>query len=254
MEVVNKTIVITGAAQGLGLAMAKSLAGQKAKLALVDINKDRLQQAKSECLDVGATAVETYQVDVSKEDQVVKLFDQVQAAFGAVNGLINNAGIIRDGMLVKAKDGKITEKLSLEKWQQVVDVNLTGVFLCAREAAEKMILSKSEGVIINLSSISRAGNFGQTNYTASKAGVAAMTVSWAKELARHNIRVCAIAPGFIATEMTASMPEEAIKRVAQHVPLQRIGQPEEIAQTVDFIFANDYLTGRVIEIDGGARI
>lgn len=254
MEVSNKVIAITGAARGLGLAMAKNLAQQNAKLALVDVNDELLQTAKSACLELGAASVETYTTDVSNESQVIKLFDDIIAKFGTLNGLINNAGILRDGILVKAKEGKVVDKLALSDWQQVIDVNLTGVFLCAREAAEKMIESQSQGVMINLSSISRSGNFGQTNYVAAKAGVAAMTVTWAKELAKHNIRVCSIAPGFIATEMTASMPEEAIKRTENAIPLQRIGQADEIAETVSFIFKNDYITGRMIEIDGGARL
>ena len=135
------------------------------------------------------------------ERDVIAAFDRVVADFGRLDGSIANAGILRDGLLVKAKDGEVTGKLSLEQWQAVIDVNLTGVFLCGREAAERMIRGGSGGCIINISSLSRAGNFGQSNYSAAKAGVAALTVVWAKELARHQIRVNAIAPGFIKTEM-----------------------------------------------------
>jgi 3-oxoacyl-[acyl-carrier protein] reductase len=175
--------------------------------------------------------------------------------------LINNAGILRDGLMVKAKGDEIS-KLSMPQWQAVMDVNLSGVFLCAREASIQMIkqaqasgeASDCAGCIINISSISRAGNVGQSNYSAAKAGVAAMTVTWAKELARHNIRVAAIAPGFIETEMTKSMKPEALAKLAAGIPLQRMGRPDEIAHSAAFIFENDYYTGRIIECDGGLRL
>jgi 3-oxoacyl-[acyl-carrier protein] reductase len=128
------------------------------------------------------------------------------------------------------------------------------VFLCAREAAATMIRLGNEGVILNISSVSRAGNMGQSNYSAAKAGVASMTVTWAKELARHGIRCMAIAPGFISTDMVASMKPEALEKMAKQIPLGRLGTPEEIAATATFIFENDYLTGRVIETDGGIRL
>ncbi len=143
--------------------------------------------------------------------------------------------------------------VGLAEWQAVIDVNLTGVFLCGREAAAKFIELGSEGVIVNISSISRAGNMGQTNYSAAKAGVATLTVTWAKELARYGIRTAAIAPGFIATKMVASMKPESLAKMEAQIPLGRLGTPNEIAHTVAFIFENDYVTGRVFEIDGGIR-
>jgi 3-oxoacyl-[acyl-carrier protein] reductase len=178
----------------------------------------------------------------------------VVARFGRLDGVVVNAGILRDGLLVKAKDGEIVGKLSLEHWRAVIDVNLTGVFLCGREAAERMIRLGSGGCIINISSLSRAGNFGQSNYSAAKAGVAALTVVWAKELARYGIRVNAIAPGFIKTEMVASMKPEILEKMAAGIPAQRLGEPDEIAATVEFIFGNDYVNGRVIDVDGGQRL
>jgi 3-oxoacyl-[acyl-carrier protein] reductase len=170
-----------------------------------------------------------------------------------LDGLVNNAGILRDGLLVKVRDGEV-QTMSLAQWQAVIDVNLTGVFLCGREAAAWMVTERSAGVIINISSISQAGNLGQTNYSAAKAGVSAMTVTWAKELARYGIRVASIAPGFIETEMTGSMKPEALERVKQSVPLNRVGQPDNIAQAVTFILTNDYYSGRILEVDGGLRI
>jgi len=167
---------------------------------------------------------------------------------------VANAGILRDGLLVKAKDGNVTEKLAAGDWQAVIDVNLTGVFLCGREAAATMIATGSNGVIVNISSISRHGNFGQTNYSAAKAGVAAMTVVWARELARHGIRVNAIAPGFIATEILAAMPADVLDRARAGIPAGRLGTPAEVAATLGFIVGNDYVNGRVIEVDGGLRL
>jgi 3-oxoacyl-[acyl-carrier protein] reductase len=245
--------LITGAGRGLGAAMAKRLAVRGANLALVDLDEAGMAGIRDACRQLKVRA-ETYAANVARESDVVATFDRVVADFGRLDGSIANAGILRDGLLVKAKDGEVTGKLSLEQWQAVIDVNLTGVFLCGREAAERMIRLKSGGCIINISSLSRAGNFGQSNYSAAKAGVAALTVVWAKELARHEIRVNAIAPGFIKTEMVASMKPEILEKMAAQIPAQRLGEPDEIAATAEFIFANDYLNGRVLEIDGGQRL
>jgi 3-oxoacyl-[acyl-carrier protein] reductase len=233
--------------------MALGLAAKGAKFALLDVNADRLAQAVSPLESLGSEA-RAYPTNVADEASVEATFDQIVADFGALDGLINNAGILRDGMLLKVKDGEIVKKMSLAEWQAVIDVNLTGVFLCGREAAERMIKLGNGGVIINISSVSRAGNIGQTNYSAAKAGVAAMAVTWAKELARFGIRAMAIAPGFIGTEMIASMKPEALAKMSAQIPLGRVGEPDEIASTAAFIFENDYLTGRVIETDGGIRI
>ncbi|MCG6507462.1 SDR family NAD(P)-dependent oxidoreductase, partial [Vibrio parahaemolyticus] len=150
-------------------------------------------------------------MDVTNEAQVVKTFEDIVIDFGHVDGLINNAGILRDGLLVKVKDGQIS-KMSLEQFDTVMNVNVTGTFLCGREAAVKMIETKRKGVIINISSVARAGNIGQTNYSASKAAVATMATSWALELARYGIRAAAIAPGIVHTAMADQMKPEAIER------------------------------------------
>jgi len=144
--------------------------------------------------------------------------------------------------------------MSLQQWQSVIDVNLTGVFLCGREAAAKMIQTEMRGCIINISSVSRHGNMGQTNYSASKAGVESMAVVWAKELARYGIRAASIAPGFIGTEMVQSMKPEALEKIQSTLPLGTIGEPDQIACAVEFIFENDYISGRCIEVDGALRI
>jgi 3-oxoacyl-[acyl-carrier protein] reductase len=253
MNLQDKVIIITGGGQGLGLNMAIALAAKGAKLALVDLNQEKLDAGVEQCKQAGGDA-RAYLANIANEEEVIALFDSVVADFGTLNGVINNAGILRDGLLVKAKNGEVIKKMSLAEWQAVIDVNLTGVFLCGREAAERMINLGSKGVILNISSLSKAGNMGQTNYSAAKAGVAAMTVSWAKELARYGIRCAGIAPGFIATDMVASMKPEALEKMASGVPLRRLGQPEEIAHSAVFIFENDYYTGRIIETDGGIRI
>ena len=253
MDLENKTIVITGAARGLGAAMAKRLATHRPQLALVDLEADSVANTKSACEEAGAT-VKTYGADVSKEADVTALFEQIGQDYESLDGLINNAGITRDALLVKYKDGAVVSKMTLDQWQSVIDVNLTGTFLCGREAAQRMIETGSKGVIVNISSISRAGNMGQTNYAATKAGVQAMAVAWAKELARYGIRAAAIAPGFINTEMVASMKESARDKLTSGIPLRRMGEPDEIARTVEFIFQNDYISGRCFDIDGGLRL
>lgn len=253
MDLKDKVIVVTGGAQGLGRAMAVELAKKGAHLALVDLSQEKLDEAIALCKQAGGDA-RGYLANVAKEDDVVALFNQVVADFGSLHGVINNAGILRDGLLIKLKDGEIVKKMTLAEWQAVIDVNLTGVFLCGREAAEHMIKLGTKGVILNISSVSKAGNMGQTNYSAAKAGVAAMTVTWAKELARHGIRSMGIAPGFVATEMVASMKPEALEKMASTIPLHRLGTPQEIGHTAVYIFENDYLTGRIIEMDGGIRL
>ncbi|PKG58600.1 3-oxoacyl-ACP reductase [Shewanella sp. Choline-02u-19] len=252
MDLKDKVVVITGGAGGLGYAMAENFAAAGAKLALIDVDQEKLEKA---CANLGdTTEVQGYALDITDEEDVVAGFQFIKEDFGQVNVLINNAGILRDGLMVKAKDGQVTDRMSYEQFQSVINVNLTGTFLCGREAAAAMIETKQQGVIINISSVARAGNMGQSNYSASKAGVAAMSVGWAKELARHNIRSAAVAPGVIETEMTAAMKPEALERLEKMVPVGRLGQAEEIASTVRFIIENDYVNGRVFEIDGGIRL
>ena len=253
MKVKGSVIAITGGGRGLGFAMANSLARQGADIALIDVNEDDLSAGAKALEEYGITA-KSYCCNVCDESEVEATFNQIVSDFGQLDVLINNAGILRDGMLLKVKDGKVTQKMSLEQFNSVINVNLTGSFLCGREAAAKMVETNQPGVIINIASISRAGNIGQTNYTASKAGVAGMTVTWAKELARYGIRVGAIAPGVVMTEMVGQMKLEALERMKSMVPLGRLGLPEEIAHSATYIIENDYFTGRIIDIDGGLRI
>jgi 3-oxoacyl-[acyl-carrier protein] reductase len=253
MKLEGKTVMVTGAGRGLGQCMAQALAARGARVALAGQNRENLEKTAELCREAGGDA-HWYVTDVSDEAAVEKLFADAERELGAIHGLINNAGVNRDALLVKAKDGRIEKKMSLADWRAVIDVDLTGVFLCAREAAVRMIEHGDGGVIVNISSISRAGNIGQSNYTAAKAGVAAVTVTWAKELARHGVRVAAIAPGFCNTGMVRRMKSQILDKIRAQIPLGRLANPEEIAHTALYIFENDYLTGRVVEVDGGLRM
>ena len=180
--------------------------------------------------------------------------DAVVADFGGIDVLVNNAGIVKDSLLIKVKDGQVTGRMTLDQWRAVIDINLTGVFLCGREAAERMVKRGQGGVIINISSVSRHGNPGQSNYTATKAGVAAMAEVWAKELARYGIRTGSIAPGYTRTDILAAMRPEILDKLTAQVPLRRLGEASEIAHAAIFIVENDFFTGRCVDVDGGMRI
>jgi 3-oxoacyl-[acyl-carrier protein] reductase len=253
MQIKDKVVAVTGAAKGIGKAIAAAFAEKGARLALLD-----LVPADVEATRAGFAAqdvdVRAYTVNVAKEAEVVAALDQVVGDFGRLDVLVNNAGIIKDALLVKVKDGNVVGKMTLDQWQAVIDVNLTGVFLCGREAAERMIRLGNGGVIVNIASISKAGNAGQSNYSATKAGVTAMAVVWARELARFGVRAASIAPGFTRTDLLAGMPPEMLEKVTQPVPLKRLALPEEIGHAAVFIAENDYFTGRSIDVDGGLRL
>jgi len=254
MRIEGTTIVVTGAARGLGAAMLRRFARLGARLALVDIDPDSLAAVAEECRELGAQDAYTYSANVAIEPDVTAAFDGIARDLGAPGVLVNNAGITRDALLVKYSDGEQVAKMTLEQWQAVIDVNLTGVFLCGREAAARMVEAGEGGCIVNIASISRAGNMGQTNYSAAKAGVEAMAVVWAKELARYGIRAASVAPGFIGTEMVMSMKPEAREKLTGMIPAGRVGDPDEIAHAVQFVVENDYVSGRCIEVDGALRM
>ena len=253
MQIKDKVVAVTGGARGIGKAIATAFAERGARIALVDLTPSDLESARAELAARGAD-VRVYAANVAKEDQVIAALDQAVADFGRLDVMVNNAGIIKDGLLVKVKDGTVVGKMGLDQWQAVIDVNLTGVFLCGREAAERMIKLGHGGLIINIASISKAGNAGQSNYSAAKAGVTALAVVWARELARFGIRAASIAPGFTRTDLLAGMPPEMLEKVTAPVPLKRLGLPEEIAQAAVFIAENDYFSGRSIDVDGGLRL
>ncbi len=251
MELRDTRALVTGGARGMGRCFVRQLQQHGARVHFCDLDADGVSQA-SEALGVSGSVA-----DVSKEGDVARCFDEASAALGGgVNLLVNNAGIIRDGLLLK-RDRNSGELLPFPKtrWDQVLAVNLTGPFLCARELALRCVRDEIRpAAIVNLSSISRAGNMGQSNYSAAKAGLVADTVIWARELARHGIRVVAIAPGFIRTPMVESMRPDALAKVIAPVPLGRLGEPEEIWQALRFAVECDYFTGRVLEVDGGLRM
>lgn len=247
MEIAGKNIIITGGGRGMGKQFAVDLKALGGKPYVVDVIQENLDELKNE------TGIEGEVLDVTDEQAVVDFFERFTANHGAPDVLINNAGITGDALFIKAKEGQIT-KFPTSKWDKVIAVNLKGVFLCGREAAAQMIKQNIKGVIINISSISRAGNRGQTNYSATKAGVDAMTVTWAKELARNGIRVGAIAPGYINTEMVAAIDPKAMEPIIKQILIGRLGEMKEISLAVKFIIECDFFNGRVLEVDGGHRI
>jgi len=252
VDLKNKTIAITGAAQGIGRALSLAFAQAGSNLALVDLNLERLEQTCAAARLMGVDA-RAYAANVADEDAVEAAVERIAADFGRFDGVVNNAGILRDGLLIKVRDGVVVGRMSLEHWRAVIEVNLTGVFLCGRAAAERMVKFGNGGVIVNISSISRTGNAGQTNYSAAKAGVVAMAEVWAQELARYGIRTGSIAPGFVRTDILSAMKPEVLERMIAPIPLKRLGNPDEVAQAARFIFENDFFTGRCIDLDGGLR-
>ena len=254
MDLNNKVIVITGAGQGLGRGMAVSLAQEGANVALIDLNEADLDKTVALCHAEGPQA-KRYITNVTSEAEVEATFNKIIADFGEIHGLVNNAGITRDALLIKAdKKGDILSRMSLEQWQSVIDVNLTGVFLCGREAATKMVEKGTKGLVLNICSISKAGNMGQSNYSAAKSGAASLTVTWAKELARYGIRVAGISPGYISTKMTEAIKPEAMEKLVKMIPLRRMGEIDEIAHSVVYLFETDFFNGRILEMDGGMRL
>lgn len=247
MEIAGRRVIVTGGGRGLGKKFAVDLKNMGAMPYVIDVNQENLDALKAE------TGIPGSILDVSNEKDVEAFFEKYTSENGAPDVLINNAGITADALFIKQKGEELT-KFPFSNWEKVINVNLTGVFLCAREAAFHMVKNKVRGVIINISSISRAGNLGQTNYSASKAAVDAMTVTWAKELSKYGIRVGAIAPGYTNTEMVAKIRPDVLEKVVQNIPMGRLGEMEEISRTIQFIIGNDFFTGRILEVDGGMRI
>ncbi len=251
MNLDNANVMVTGAASGLGRCFALNFDRAGANVLAFDVDEEGLEAVAKEGDNI-ATAVGS----VAEEEDVKAAVQAGIDAFGSLNGLVNNAGIFRDGLLVK-KDrdsGEITT-MSTEDWKSVVDVNLTGTFLCTREVAAHMVETEpEEGVIVNISSCSRHGNMGQGNYSATKAGVVADTKLWAEELARYGVRVGAVAPGFTQTPILDGMRDAMLEKLVKQVPLRRTGKPEEIYMAVKFIFECGYFTGRCIDVDGGINM
>jgi 3-oxoacyl-[acyl-carrier protein] reductase len=245
MKLEDLKVVITGAAQGMGAHFAEALALAGAEVAACDVNEAALS-----ALPAG---IHRRQVDVSDEAAVQAFVGWAAAKMGGLNGLVNNAGIIRDGLLVKKdRDSGAVTTLSRADWDAVIGVNLTGATLMVREVVATMVRAGTRpGVIVNMSSVVRHGNRGQSNYVSAKAALAANTVTWAREFAPYGIRVGAIAPGMVETPMTRGMNQRARERLIAAIPVGRIGVPEDIWRAVRFIFECDYFNGRCVDVDGG---
>jgi 3-oxoacyl-[acyl-carrier protein] reductase len=247
-----KVVIVTGAATGIGRATALRFAREGARIAAWDVNAEGADALVLELTAAGGEAL-FQRVDVSNRASVEEAAAGVVARWGAIHVLINNAGILRDGMLVKCKDGVPPILMSDEQFDAVIDVNLKGVFVCTRAVAPSMI-SAGGGVILNASSVvGLYGNFGQTNYVAAKSGVIGMTKVWARELGRYGIRVNAVAPGFIATGMIQQMPEKVLDRMRAGTPLGRLGEPEDIANAYLWLASDaaSFVHGTVLSVDGG---
>jgi len=238
----GKTAVVTGAARGIGLEVARQLAEGGATVVLVDVLEDQLKEAAANL--PGAKDVLTFAVDVTDEAAVERLFDDVIEKTGRIDILVNNAGITRDDLLLR---------MDADEWDLVMAVNLKGTFLMTKHASRHMVRRKS-GRIVNMASVSGlVGNPGQANYSASKAGVVGFTRTVARELARKNVCCNAVAPGFIDTQMTRVLPEKAKENALAAIPLKRMGTVEEVARAVCFLAGDDaaYITGHVLPVDGG---
>ncbi len=252
MKLSEMKIIVTGGAQGMGAHFAKRLAEAGAQVAAGDVNEEGLAALASETADLPGT-VHTRRLDVSNEADVGEFVNWAHDAMGGLNGLVNNAGILRDGLLVK-KDRTTGDvvKMSKDQFDAVINVNLTGATLMVRDTVAKMIETDSKpGVIVNMSSVARHGNRGQSNYVSAKAALAANTVTWAREFGRYGIRVGAIGPGMIETPMTRGMNQKARDALIKMVPAGRIGEPEDIWVAVKFVIECDYFTGRTMDVDGG---
>jgi 3-oxoacyl-[acyl-carrier protein] reductase len=238
----DKVVIVTGAAAGIGSATARRFAQEGCLVASWDVRDGEAAPGGS-----------FQKVDVTNAAAVAAAVDEVVARWGAVQVLVNNAGILRDGQLIKYKDASLSGMMSDEQFDSVISVNLKGVFVCTRAVAPRMIQAGG-GVILNASSVvGLYGNFGQTNYVAAKAGVVGMTRVWARELGKFKIRVNAVAPGFIATDMLKGMPEKVLQSMVNHTPIGRIGQPEDIANAYVWLASDaaSFVTGTVLSVDGG---
>ena len=236
----NKTALITGAACGIGRATADAFIREGAKVVLADVNAEAGQEAAAALGD----RAHFERLDVTDADAVEAVVGRIVEQHGRLDVLVNNAGIVRDARLVK---------MTIDEWQAVLDVNLKGVFLCG-QAAARVMSEQGSGVILNASSVvGLYGNFGQSNYVATKAGVIGMTKTWARELGRKGVRVNAVAPGFIGTEMVEAMPEKVVAMMADKAPLGRIGRPEDIAEAYVFLASDRaaFITGATLSVDGG---
>ena len=239
--------IVTGGASGLGKEFVTQIAASGGRVLAMDLDEVGLRTLAAENNNISV-----FVGNVAKEADVEAAVNAAVDAFGGLNCLVNNAGIFRDGLLIRRdrRTGEI-KTMSLDDWQAVIDVDLTGPFLCTREVVSHMVKTETAGVVINISSCSRHGNRGQSNYSAAKAGLVADTKLWAEELSRFGIRTGAVAPGFVRTPLLEGMRPEMLEKTLKRVPLGRLAEPKEIWQATKFIIECDYFTGRCIDVDGG---
>lgn len=249
MRLKDKVCIVTGGAAGIGKATALKFAQEGAKVVICDMN----EEAGMALLPELGPEASFYKVNVANRQEVQTWIDDVAAKYGRIDVLVNNAGVTRDSQFIKYKEGQLVGQMGEDAFDFVVSVNLKGVFNCAQAVAPVMIKGGG-GVILNASSVvGLYGNFGQTNYAATKFGVIGMTKTWARELGKYQIRVNAVCPGFILTEMVLKMPEEVLAGMAKKTPLGRLGKPEEIAGVYTWLASDEasYIHGATISVDGG---
>jgi 3-oxoacyl-[acyl-carrier protein] reductase len=239
----GKVCVVTGSGASIGRAIAQKMALEGAKVVVCDIDQAALHETEGAIAESNG-AVLAFKVDVTKSDEIEAMIESIVGSWGHIDCLVANAGIVQDNQL---------EKMTDDQWDRVIDVNLKGVFLCARAVSKVMIRRKSGCILVTSSIAGLYGNFGQTNYAASKAAVIGMVKTWGKELGRHGVRAVAVCPGFIDTAILASMPEKVIETMRQRIPLKRLGTPEEIANVFAFLASDEasYVNGVAIEVGGG---
>jgi len=241
----NKVVIVTGAAAGIGLATAERFVAEGCRVAAWDVNQ------------APESAGVFQKVNVANADSVEAAVAEVVDRWGSVYVLVNNAGIVRDAQLVKFKEGEVQARMTDEAWEAVIGVNLRGVFNCTRSVVPHLIAGGEGGTILNASSVACLnGNFGQTNYVATKAGVIGMTKTWARELGRFGIRVNAVAPGFVKTEIISAMPQKVLDGMVAHTPMGRIGDTADIAEAYLWLASDaaTWVTGTTLSVDGGLVI
>ncbi|TMH73253.1 MAG: 3-oxoacyl-ACP reductase FabG [Betaproteobacteria bacterium] len=246
MKLKGKVAVITGAAQGIGYATARKFLDEGATVALVDLSADALQAARS-ALKLNGEIIESFAVDVTRRDQLDEMVGQLRSRFGRIDILVNNAGITQDARIQNMTD---------EQFDNVINVNLKGTYNSSKAVLAPM-LEQGSGVILNASSVVGIyGNFGQTNYAASKFGVIGFVKTWARELGPKGIRCNAVCPGFIATHILESIPQRVLSQLTERVPLRRLGRPDEVANVYAFLASDEasYINGAVIEVAGGLTV
>jgi len=244
MHIKNKIAIVTGGASGLGKAIVEMLLSNGAKVCILDINKQALNNLED------SENIFKIVCDITKEEEIAKAIIQIKEEFSKIDILVNNAGILHSEPLINIMSKE--KRHSIENWQKVLNINITAPFVLGSYVAEQMIMSRTKGVIINISSISAKGNAGQSAYSAAKAGLESMTVVWAKELGSFGIRCIAVAPGFMDTDSTHSaITQDTLNHVKKETPIKRLGKAEDIAKAVKFAIESDYMNGKTLQIDGG---